>query len=239
MSRLEKNWKRAAALTAVMTVLLGGCTKFDACAYMQAILDVSYRNETGDYMELTGATQEEANEIFQNNLDATMHEFRTAELSEELEESYRSLFEKTIRQVKYTVGEAAEEEDGYTIDISVEPILLFDNTYEDFQKKAGEYADEISNSVMKGGEMPSDEEIQNQIYQTYYDVLTEELDAGLTYGGAENITVHIHKTEDGIYEIPEEDLRALDQAMISQKKLEQGSEEEGKAGSDKTPEKIE
>ena len=37
-------------------------------------------------MELTGATEEEANEIFQNNLDATMHEFHTADLSEELEE---------------------------------------------------------------------------------------------------------------------------------------------------------
>ena len=170
-------------------------------------------------MELTGAAQEDADAIFQNNLDATMHEFQTAELSEELEESYRSLFEKTVKQVKYTVGEAVEEEDGYTVDISVEPILLFDNTYEEFQKKAEEYAAEISNHVMEGEEMPSDEEIQDHIYQTYYEVLTEELEAGLTYGETENITVHIHKTEDGVYEIPDEDLRALDQAMISRKKL--------------------
>lgn len=220
MSRLRKSWTRAAVLMAVMSVLLGGCTKFDACAYMQALLDVSYRNETEGYMELTGAAQEDANEIFQNNLDATMHEFHTAELSEELEESYRSLFEKTVKQVKYTVGEAVEEEDGYTIDISVEPILLFDKTYEVFQKKAEEYAAEISNQVMKGEEMPSDEEIQDHIYQTYYEVLTEELEDGLTYGEAESITVHICKTEDGVYEIPDEDLRALDQAMISREKLE-------------------
>ena len=219
MSRLKKSWTRAAAPMAVMMVLLGGCTKFDACTYMQALLDVSYRNETEDYMELTGAAQEDADAIFQNNLDATMHEFHTAELSEELEESYRSLFEKTVKQVKYTVGEAVEEEDGYTVDISVEPILLFDNTYEEFQKKAEEYAAEISNHVMEGEEMPSDEEIQDHIYQTYYEVLTEELEAGLTYGETENITVHIHKTEDGVYEIPDEDLRALDQAMISRKKL--------------------
>ena len=89
MSRLKKNWMQAAALVTVMTVLLGGCTAFDACAYMQAILDVSYKNETEDYMELTGATEEEANEIFQNNLDATMHEFHTADLSEELEDLMR------------------------------------------------------------------------------------------------------------------------------------------------------
>ena len=226
MNKLKKNWMRAAALMAVMTVLLSGCTAFDACAYMQAILDVSYKNETEDYMELTGATEEEAKEIFQNNLDATMHEFNTAELSEELEKSYRALFEETVKQVKYTVGEAADAEDGgYTIDISVEPILLFDNTYDEFQKKAEEYAAEISNHVMSGEEMPSDDEIQNHIYQTYYDVLTKELDAGLAYGEAENITVHINRTEDGAYEIPEEDLRALDQAIISQEKLGQGSQE--------------
>lgn len=223
MSRLKKSWTRAVALVGVMSVLLGGCTKFDACAYMQALLDASYRNETEDYMELTGAGQEDANEIFRNNLDATMHEFHTAELSPELEENYRSLFEKTVKQVKYTVGEAVEEEDGYMIDISVEPILLFDNTYEVFQKKAEEYAAEISNNVMKGEEMPSDEEIQNHIYQTYYEVLAEELEGDLSYGEAESITVHIYKTEDGIYEIPEEDLRTLDKAMISRKKLEKDS----------------
>ncbi len=226
MSRLKKSWMRTTALLAGLVILLGGCTKFDACAYMQAILDVSYKNETEDYIEITGATQEEADEIFQKNLDATMHEFNTADLSEELEKNYRSLFEETVKQVKYTVGEAAEgEEDGYTVKIAVEPILLFDDTYEEFQRKAEEYAADISNNVMNGGEMPTDDEIQNQVYQTYYDVLTEELNAGLTYGEAENITVHICKTEEGVYEIPEEDLRALDQAMISQEKITQVKKE--------------
>lgn len=239
MSRLKKNWMQAVALVTVMTVLLGGCTAFDACAYMQAILDVSYKNETEDYMELTGVTEEEANEIFQNNLDATMHEFHTADLSEELEESYRTLFEKTIKQVKYTVGEAAEtEENGYTIDISVEPILLFDSTYDEFQKKAEEYAAEISNGVMDGREMPSDDEIQDHVYQTYYEVLTEALDSGLSYGKAKKIAVHINRTEEGTYEIPEEDLRALDQTMISQEKLGQDGSETVKKEADET-EKLE
>lgn len=226
MSRLKKSRIRTAALLTVLMILLGGCTKFDACAYMQAILDVSYKNETEDYIELTGATQEEANEIFYKNLDATMHEFNTADLSEELEESYHSLFEETVKQVKYTVGEATEGDGAdYAVEIAVEPILLFDDTYEEFQRQAKEYAAEISNDVMNGGKMPSDEEIQNHVYQTYYNVLTEELNTGLAYGEAENITVHINKTEEGVYEIPDEDLRALDQAMISQEKITQAKKE--------------
>lgn len=226
MSRMKKSWTRTVALLTGLTMLLWGCTTFDACAYMQAILDVSYKNETGDYIEITGATQEEADEIFRKNLDATMHEFNTADLSDELEESYRSLFEETVKQVKYTVGEAVKGEgDDYTVEIAVEPILLFDDTYEEFQKKAEEYAAEISNDVMNGGDMPSDDEIQDHVYQTYYDVLTERSNAGLTYGEAENITVHISRTEEGVYEIPEADLRALDQAMISQEKISQAKKE--------------
>ncbi|MCI9442596.1 MAG: hypothetical protein HFH15_15510 [Ruminococcus sp.] len=221
MVRKKKNWIQTLILLIGLLLLLSGCTKFDACAYMQAILDVSYKNETESYMEITGVTQEEADEIFKKNLDATMHEFSTTELPEELEENYRLLFEDTVKQVKYTVGEAVESEDkNYTVEVAVEPILLFDETYEEFQNKTEEYASEISNNVMSGEELPSDDEIQNQVYQTYYEVLKTALNNGLSYGEAENITVHMNRMEDGAYEIPEEDLRALDQAMISQEKLE-------------------
>lgn len=221
MVRKKKNWIQTLILLIGLLLLLSGCTKFDACAYMQAILDVSYKNETESYMEITGVTQEDADEIFKKNLDATMHEFSTTELPEELEENYRLLFEDTVKQVKYTVGEAVESEDkNYTVEVAVEPILLFDETYEEFQNKTEEYASEISNNVMSGEELPSDDEIQNQVYQTYYEVLKTALNNGLSYGEAENITVHMNRMEDGAYEIPEEDLRALDQAMISQEKLE-------------------
>lgn len=221
MGRRRKNRIQAFVLLIGLVLLLSGCTKFDACAYMQAILDVSYKNETEGYMEITGVTQEEADEIFKNNLDATMHEFSSTELPEELEANYRLLFEDTVKQVKYTVGEAVEGENkNYTVEVAVEPILLFDETYEEFQNKTEEYASEISNNVMSGEELPSDDEIQNQVYQTYYEVLKTALNDGLTYGEVENITVHMNRMEDGAYEIPEEDLRALDQAMISQEKLE-------------------
>lgn len=221
MSRRKGTWIRTFVLLTALAVMLGGCTKFDACAYMQAILDVSYKNQTESYMEITGVTQEEADEIFKKNLDATMHEFSATELPEELEQNYRLLFEDTVKQVKYTVGEAVEGENkSYTVDVAVEPILLFDDTYEEFQNKTEEYASEISNHVMSGEEMPSDDEIQNQVYQTYYEVLQTAMNEGLTYGEVKNITVHMNRTEDGAYEIPDEDLRALDEAMISQEKLE-------------------
>lgn len=214
---MKKGRISAALLLIGVVVLLGGCTSFDASAYTQAVLDVSYKNETEKYIELTGASEEEAEVVFQENLDSTMEEFKTMELSEELEKNYRSLFEDIIKQVKYTVGEAVKTEEGnYTVDVTVEPITLFEDTYEEFQTKAEAYAADITNAVMSGEEMPSDEEMQADVYRLYYEILNAGVMSGMKYGEPEVVTIHINKTDDGTYEIAGEDIRALDEKLISQ-----------------------
>lgn len=208
----------AAVILAGVSMMLGGCSRFDAGVYTKAVLDVSYKNQTESYIELTETTKAEAEKIFQSRLDVTMEEFKSEQLSEELENNYRNLFEAVMKQVKYTVGEAVKEEDGsYTVNISVEPVTLFDDTYQTFQEKAEEYAAQVTDSVMNGAEMPTDEEIQEQVYKLYYDILKAGMDAGVKYAEAENITLHIVKTEAGDYEINKEDLQALDSKLISRK----------------------
>lgn len=201
--------------------ILSGCTKdFNATGYTKAILDVSYRNKTEDYIKLTGATEEAAKKIFTNNLDATMKQFEDLKLPAELTAQYKQLFESVLKNVKYSVGEAVEtEEKNYTVDVTVEPVTLFDDTYEEFQRKAKEYASQVSNEVTKGAEMPSDEEMQNQIYQIYYELLNAQVEAGVKYGEAQKITMHISKNDEDIYEIKQEDMSQLDQKMISKESL--------------------
>lgn len=207
------------AVTVIGT--LCGCTKdFDAAGYTAAILDVSYKNKTENYIKLTGATEENAKKIFNNNLDATMKEFEGLNLPEELEAQYRQLFESLLKNVKYSVGETVETDDkNYTVDVTVEPITLFDDTYEEFQAKAKEYATQVSNDVMKGAEMPSDEEMQNQVYLIYYELLNAQLESGLKYGDSQKITMHINKNKNDIYEIKQDDITQLDEKMISRESL--------------------
>lgn len=99
--------------------------------------------------------------------------------------------------------------------MSVEPVTLFDDTYQTFQEKAEEYAASVTNQVMNGAEMPTDEEIQEQVYKLYYEILKAELDAGVKYGEAQKLILHITRTEEGEYEINKEDLQALEKALIS------------------------
>lgn len=224
---MKKRKTEMAAICLGVCILLGGCSRFDASVYTQAVLDTSYKNQTERYIEMTGTTEQDAEMIFRNNLDATMEAFKSEKLSEELEEQYRDLFENVIRQVKYRVGEAQKEKDGsYKIKVSVEPVTLFDDTYETFQMKAEEYARGVTDSVMNGAMMPTDEEIQEQVYKLYYEILKAELEAGMKYGKRETVELHIEKTEKGNYMIRKEDLKNLDGKLISRKMLEKETEGE-------------
>ena len=47
-----------------------------------------------------------------------------------------------------------------------------------------------------------------------YDILSQRL-AEVTYGDAQEVTVHVTKNSDGVWNITEADLQALDSALFS------------------------
>lgn len=217
----KKNVKRIVCLFGILsTVLLIGCTRFDASSYVQAMLDASYKGKTEQYIEVTGKSDKEAEAIFREKIDATMAEFTTEKLSDELEVKYETLFGNLMRQMYYKVGEAQKEENGsYAVTVTAKPILLFDETYEEFQKRAEIYAKEVTDQVSKGGGMPTEETMRREVYRIYYEVLDERMKTGVSYGKAKDIQVHLVRRQDGTYEFASQDLEALDALLISQEKL--------------------
>ena len=210
-------------IAAVMSVLVAGAAagsylymnRFDAGEYVQAVLDVSYKNKTDKYVEITGIQEEEAARIFEDNLDATMEGFETSDMPEELLPKYRDLFGSLAKKVNYTVGQPKRGEDGvYEVRVKVKPVTLFPDTYGTFQEKAQEYADQVTDSVMNGAQMPTEEEMQNQIYQIYYDVLQDKVDSGMLYGEAQDVTLRVKKESGAGFEIIQEDMDRLDSLLI-------------------------
>ena len=199
-------------------ILLGGCARFDAAMYVQAVLDTSYKGETERYIEMTGGSKEEAQEIFQKKMKATMKEFKTTQLSKELEKQYESLFGNIMKQMNYQVAEAQKEKRGsYIVKITVKPMLLFDETYDEFQQRAKAYAKEITDQVTKNGEMPEEELMQQEVYRIYYEVLKE---AGVSYGAPKDVLLHVIRQKDGTYEIANQDVITLDAMLISTSSLD-------------------
>ena len=209
----------AAVLTIVAALAAVGAwlyfNRFDAGEYVQAVLDVSYKNETELYVEITGVSQEKAQKIFEDNLDATMTGFESSDMPEDLQPKYRELIGTIAKKTSYTVDEPVRQKDGtYEVAVTVKPITLFTDTYADFQVRAEDYAAQITDSVMQGAEMPTEEEMQNQIYQIYYDVLKEMVDSGMLYGRAEEVTLHVTKESSRSFTIDEEDMDRLDGMLI-------------------------
>lgn len=190
--------------------------RFDPVEYVQAVLDASYKNQTEAYVEITGASEEEAGRIFEDNLDATMEQFATSPMPEELKPKYRELFAQLAEHVSYTVGEAVREEDGsYTVPVKVKPLTLFSDTYETFRQKAKEYADQVTDSVMDGAELPTDDQMQAQVYEIYYEVLSDGINGGMMYGEVKDVTLHVRKNDRGDYEIDDSDMKELDSLLIA------------------------
>ena len=215
--------KRIILIAAVIVVLVAGAAagaylymnRFDAGEYVRAVLDVSYKNKTDKYVEITGVPEEEAAQIFEDNLNATMKGFETSSMPEELLPQYRELFSELAKRVSYTVGQPVKKEAGvYEVTVKVKPVTLFPDTYGTFQEKAQEYADQVTNSVMNGAEMPGEEEMQNQIYQIYYDVLKSHVDSGMLYGEAEDVVLRVKKEGSREFTIDQDDMDKLDSMLI-------------------------
>ena len=67
---------------------------------------------------------------------------------------------------------------------------------------------------MDGGAMPTDEEMQVQVYEIYYEVLSEGINEGMMYGEAKDVTLHVKKNDGGDYEIDDGDMKTLDGLLI-------------------------
>ncbi len=216
--------KKKIMITAAVLIVLAAAAligawmymnRFDPVRYVQAVLDASYKKQTEDYVEITGVSEEEAGQIFEDNLDATMEQFASSPMPEDLKPKYRELFAQLAGHVSYTVGEAVHEEDGsYSVPVKVKPLTLFTDTYETFRQKAQEYADQVTDSVMGGAEMPTDEEMQAQVYKIYYEVLSDGINDGMMYGEAKDVTLHVRKNESGDYEIDGDGMKELDALLI-------------------------
>lgn len=200
----------AVLLIVVVTVLCGcGMSGEDAKSYAQSVLDASYKGEFKEYIDWTKSSEKEAEEMYESNIDAIMKAAGVADLglSEELTDNYRSLFKDMLKKAKYELGDAKEADgDAYTIDVTVEPFLAFEGL-------ENEVTTQVQEILAGDSEIPSEEEINELLFQKMYEIMSEKV-ANPTYGEATTVTIHIQPDSDGIYYIPQEDRKILDDTLF-------------------------
>lgn len=197
-------WFVLALCAAVMTLMMTACgEKFDPAAYVKASLDAALHGEFASYMELTGATEEEAAEEFSDILKEFNEDIGEIGLSDSVNEQYEQLMTDLCRKTKYQVKGSREVEGGYEVDVEIEPITnVFDA--EALEQDLTDVVDDYLSEVMASGEIPSEEEITQWAEEQMYALLAEKVD-NIEYGDPKTVTIKIEKTN-GSYAPDDNDL---------------------------------
>lgn len=206
-----------------MMVFMAGCQKpFDASGYVKAVLDTMTKGEIQKYIELTGAKEEKANELYEDVLKEEMKPFETLGFSEELQTKYKEYMVNLLKKTKYEVKESEQQEDkSYKVDVEITPVKMFGGIESETKQKLQSYVQQVQDNIMKNQPAPSSEEMTRQIGQILYDSLNSAL-AALQYASKETITVHVQESkEKNIYEVKEKDMEKLIPALIDTTGIEE------------------
>ena len=209
----KRNVSLAMVVVMALTMLAGcGMKPDDAKAYVQATLDAGYKADFDEYAKITDSTKEDAQKLFDNNIDTVTNSlgFGALGATEETTEKYRELLKEIFAKAKYTVGDVKEKDGGFEVVVNAEPMQIFSGVQDELVTK-------LQEKVAKSGQ-PKAEEINQLAIDMLYDLLTEKL-ASVTYGEPQSVTVHVTKDSNNVWNITESDLQAVDAALftISQK----------------------
>lgn len=207
--------KLSIMLVCVMLIgLLGGCgSSFDAAGYISAILDNSYRNDSSKFVSMKIGTAEEAAETYEttlaNEVDSLIQLSDATNPTDEQYEQLKSIVEDIYGKAKYTVGEAEKQDDGsFAVTVTCEQIQVFGPAMEAYiaglEEKANEY--------VAAGEMPSDDELNTLMLETYISSFSDAA-ANVTYADPATVTVRV-ELKDNLWQPNENDVLSLETSLF-------------------------
>lgn len=211
----------ALVLSCVMMMgLLGGCTSFDASAYLAALLDNSYKNDSTALVEMGIATAEEASALYEDGLDLEVSGITSAAgITEEQAEGLRDVIADMLAGAKYTVGEAEKQDDGsYVVTVTYEQMNIFAPTLENYMTTVEEMITAWTEAALAGEEVASEEEMMEEVIGAFETTLSDTL-ANVTYAEPQTMTVRIELV-DGLYTPNEDDLYNLEYALFDNEAVE-------------------
>lgn len=201
-------WITMSVLVSAMALLVTACgPSFDAGKYVQSGLDVATRGEYTDYVKITGISEEEAQQEYDDILNSFTEQMEELGLSDEMNEKYRTFFVDLLEKTKYEIKEVreGEEKDSYEVDVEIQPVTgVFNDLEDELNNLANDYLAELLTS----GEIPTEEEITAWAVEQVYELLAARLD-DVSYGDSEIVTVTVAKGDDGKYFVSDEDIQAV------------------------------
>lgn len=222
---------------AICLLLCAGCSstqtqinQYNAVLYVRGLLDETYTGApSSDYLRLMDATQEEARETFEKNLDAEFSQrvavrFQLDEtfLKSDVRADYLELLEQVYAKASYTVVQAVALDHGrYCVEVSVTPVTFFQAAYADGYaklradfEKTHSLPDEEKQADMTAAQIrKATENFERKWAKEVYDYLYARLDA-ITTGTAVTKLVLVTPDTTRHYTLSPTDLQDIDDLIL-------------------------
>lgn len=213
--------KFAASLLVLLSIVsLTGCSLFGNSKktyanYVQSLLDVNYKAEFTDYMNITGATQEESQTVYDDGLnylaEALMVAYGVNDVEgSDIKSQFVELAKNIYSHASYEITEVTKTDGVYQVTVTIYPIDILLITYDDVVA----YIEDMNQRVTAGEY--NDYELDD--YETEYaqgiiDILNEAI-PNIGNGEGVTVTVTILDNEEYYY-ISDADFLALDRAILA------------------------
>lgn len=213
--------KRRTALSVICLLLIFSLTACTANVekryqtYIKSLIAINYLGATKDYIEASGANQEDADALYQANIDLLTDNILTyynitIDDAPEMREQFETLAKNIYSKVNYKVDKARKDGSVYVVDVTIYPINLFSQTSADVTAYVDGFNTEVKSGTYNDYSLTDYETV---FAQGLIDILNTGCES-MTYADPQVVTVEI--IEDGdTYYISDRQFREIDAAMIN------------------------
>ncbi len=210
--RKHKIKRMAAAVLAIvaLAMALSSCSsRVDASAFVKSALEMQYLGQYDAYMKCMDITEDEAQELYQEGMEAEVSYLATIlgieELSDSSEEQLVELYKQICLHSSFEVGEAVltdEEAKTYSVEVTIKPINLLTLAADDLIAN-------FSNTTDTND--PAYTEAVVEILNRHLpDIANED---------AKTVTVQVLTSDEGVFYLKEEDANEIVETMIDYSSL--------------------
>lgn len=183
--------------------------------YIKSLISINYLGATEEYIAASGATQEEANALYQANVEyladniLTYYNITITD-APELREDYIELAKLIYSKCNYSVSKARPDGSVYLVDVTIYPMDLFAQTSDEVAAYVEKFNDDVEAGVYNDYTLT---EYETEFSKGMTGILTEGC-INMTYCEPVTITVEIIMDGDTYY-ISDGDFMRIDAAMIA------------------------
>lgn len=207
----------------LLVSFLSGCStfslltqgEFDASGYVQGIMDASYKGEFEKYIELTQDTEESAKTAYEAVMESKaegLANYTAVTLNDEIKAKFIEYSKQIYQNAKYEVSDATKTDKGFTVDITISPMLILQSISEDGKDYVTAFNEKNANGDF--AEL-TEEEFSAEYAKGIMEIFENNI-TNIQYDEPETITVNVVLQEDNVYTMETEEFTKIDSAILKQ-----------------------